>query len=145
MATKYKKQSIPGALRKQVWISRMGKIFEAKCPTTWCSNIIDVYDFESGHNIPESKGGPTNIDNLIPICASCNRSMGDRYTFDEWCAEFESKKKPERKKGVFAGWFSKEKPTIAINPIIAKPRFSIRNLFHLKVKNGFRVRSIAAR
>lgn len=142
MSTKYKKQSIPGALRKQVWIARMGKVFEAKCPTTWCSNIIDVYDFESGHNIPESKGGPTNIDNLIPICASCNRSMGDRYTFDEWCKEFEGK--PKEKKSW--SWFGKKKQEEAHpnSPLSNKPRFSIRSLFNLKVKKRLRVSGITA-
>ena len=45
---------------------------------------MTVFDFESGHNIPESKGGTLNIDNLRPICAKCNRSMGDDYTIDEF-------------------------------------------------------------
>lgn len=82
---KYKKQTIPVALREQVWIARMGRRFEGKCPTTWCTNNITVFDFQSGHNIPESKGGPTDITNLIPICSRCNLSMGDRYSFVEWC------------------------------------------------------------
>ena len=43
-----------------------------------------MFDFQSGHNIPESKGGALTIDNLYPLCARCNTSMGDRYTFDEW-------------------------------------------------------------
>jgi 5-methylcytosine-specific restriction endonuclease McrA len=83
-ATPYKKQRIPVALREQVWIKQMGKVFEGKCPTTWCQNTITVYDFQSGHNIPESKGGPTTLDNLVPLCSRCNLSMGNEYTFDEW-------------------------------------------------------------
>ena len=84
----YKKKPIPAALRQQVWIQKMGKRFEGKCKTTWCSTIINVYSFEAGHNIPESKGGTTDIDNLIPICRQCNMSMSNTYTFDEWCKTF---------------------------------------------------------
>jgi len=80
-----RKQKIPAALRQQVWIQRAGRVFEHKCSTTWCSNMITVFDFECGHNIPESKGGKTNFENLIPICRSCNMSMSNTYTFDEWC------------------------------------------------------------
>jgi hypothetical protein len=79
------KQKIPVALREQVWIYRMGRSFEGKCPVTWCQNRITVFDFQSGHNIPESRGGPTNLENLIPLCSRCNLSMGDKYTIDEWC------------------------------------------------------------
>jgi 5-methylcytosine-specific restriction endonuclease McrA len=80
-----RKQRIPAALRQQVWIQRIGRVFDSKCSTSWCSNIISVFDFECGHNVPESKGGETNFENLIPICRSCNMSMSNTYTFDEWC------------------------------------------------------------
>ena len=83
---KYKKQKIPVALREAVWITRCGRVFEHKCLTSWCPNTITAFDFQSGHNIPESKGGKTCVENLYPLCVSCNVSMGDRYTFDEWTA-----------------------------------------------------------
>jgi hypothetical protein len=82
---RYRKQKIPAALRQQVWIQRAGRVFEHKCMTTWCSNIITVFDFECGHNVPESKGGQTSFENLVPICRSCNMSMSNSFTFDEWC------------------------------------------------------------
>lgn len=81
---KYKKKTIPCALKEQVWLQKMGKTFEAKCPIVWCENRINTFNFHTGHNIPESKGGETSIENLIPICDRCNTSMGDRYTIDEW-------------------------------------------------------------
>lgn len=84
--TKRRKQKIPAAFREQIWFRDYGHTFEGKCPTKWCSNIINVFDFQSGHNIPESKGGPTIPDNLIPVCARCNMSMGDRFSFTEWSA-----------------------------------------------------------
>ena len=88
-ATHHKrKATIPKALREQVWIKSMGHEFEGKCKVTWCKNMINVFDFQCGHNIPESKGGKTNIQNLIPICARCNISMGSSYTIDEWNHKF---------------------------------------------------------
>ena len=85
---KYKKKAIPKALREQVWISQAGKVFETKCKIVWCENRINAFDFQCGHNIPESKGGKTTIQNLIPICGRCNISMGDRYSIDEWNRKF---------------------------------------------------------
>ena len=41
-----------------------------------------MMNFECGHIIPESKGGETNEDNLIPICGLCNKSMGTRNMYE---------------------------------------------------------------
>lgn len=82
---KKRKAKIPAAVQEAIWITKMGRVFEGKCLTTWCPNIITVFDFHAGHNIPESKGGSIDPENLFPICARCNLSMGDRYTFQEWC------------------------------------------------------------
>ena len=100
--TKYKKQKIPAAMREAVWITRCGRVFEHKCLTSWCLNKITVFDFQSGHNIPESKGGKTCVDNLYPLCARCNLSMGDRHTFDEWTA-MRSEEVPKKR---FSRFFS---------------------------------------
>lgn len=81
----YKKKKISAALREQVWIQHSGRIFERKCMVTWCKNTITVFDFQCGHDIPESKGGATDITNLYPICGKCNLSMSNTYTFHEWC------------------------------------------------------------
>lgn len=91
-AKKKRKDTISKALREQVWIKHVGRVFECKCPTDWCQNKITVFDFESGHDIPESKGGITSVDNLFPICARCNKGMGNRYTFREWQTLYSDKK-----------------------------------------------------
>jgi 5-methylcytosine-specific restriction endonuclease McrA len=78
------KKIIPKALKEQVWIKYNGNKFEAKCSVDWCTNIISPFTFETGHNIPESKGGATEIFNLRPICSKCNKSMGNKYTIDEF-------------------------------------------------------------
>lgn len=83
----YKKKKIPTALRQQAWIKQFGTP-EYKCPVTWCNNKLTPFSFDTGHNIPESKGGKTTIENLIPICRSCNLGMGDRLTIDEWNAKY---------------------------------------------------------
>jgi 5-methylcytosine-specific restriction endonuclease McrA len=90
--TPYVKKKIPVAIREQIWIRTFGKAFQGKCPTRWCQNTITVFDFQAGHNIPESKGGQTSPENLVPICSRCNSSMGNQYTFVEWDAL--SKKSP---------------------------------------------------
>lgn len=80
----YRKKKIPKALREQVWITNFGKKFKHKCFISWCTNIINVFDYHVGHNIPESKGGQLSLENLKPICSRCNYSMGTKYTIMEW-------------------------------------------------------------
>jgi hypothetical protein len=81
----YKKRHIPKAVREACWLAHNGKNFETKCGTTWCQNTITVWDFQAGHKVPESKGGPTTLENLIPLCSRCNLSMSNTYTFKQWC------------------------------------------------------------
>ena len=83
---KKRKAKIPAAIQEAIWIQKMGRVFEGKCLVQWCPNTINVFDFHAGHNIPESKGGDISPENLFPICARCNQSMGDRYTLAEWNA-----------------------------------------------------------
>lgn len=93
MSSTPRKQAIPAALREQVWIAHVGRRFESKCPVRWCSNTINVFNFQCGHNVPESQGGATDISNLVPICSRCNLSMGSQYTIDEW-QRISSRKRP---------------------------------------------------
>jgi hypothetical protein len=67
------KKSIPKPLKKMIW----EKYSNGKCYCC-CDREISMFDFDAGHIIPESKGGPTTIDNLRPICSSCNKSMNNR-------------------------------------------------------------------
>jgi hypothetical protein len=83
---------IPKALREQVWLKYIGKKYNSKCIIRWCKNDIDVFNFHVGHNIPESLGGPTVLENLRPICSRCNHSMNNNYYIDEW-NNFSSKHK----------------------------------------------------
>ena len=89
----YRKKTIPAAVRQQVWLTYVGEQFKSKCKVKWCRNTITVFQFDCGHNVPESKGGSTTLDNLLPICSNCNGSMREHYTIDEWNATFAPKKK----------------------------------------------------
>ena len=91
-----KKATVPRAIREQCWLNIIGKKYEAKCYVKWCNNIMNVFDFHVGHDIPESKGGTLDLDNLKPICARCNLSMSDNYTIQEWI-QLTKKKKPKCK------------------------------------------------
>ena len=77
-------RNIPKAVREQVWLTKIGEQYKSKCSIVWCSNIISVFDFHCGHNIPHSKGGTIDINNLFPICKNCNLGMSDKYTIQEW-------------------------------------------------------------
>jgi hypothetical protein len=80
-----RKAKIPKALREQVWLSYKGKQFEKKCSVRWCTNVVTPFQFHVGHNVAESKGGPTQLSNLRVVCAACNLSMGTQ-SIDEWSA-----------------------------------------------------------
>ena len=61
-----KKVTIPKAIREQCWISVFGKSFQHSCYIPWCKNVISVFDFHVGHDVPDSKGGTLDINNLKP-------------------------------------------------------------------------------
>ena len=76
------KQCIPSVLKKQVWAKYIGNhISTHKC---LCCKINDILmnEHQCGHVNPESKGGELTIENLRPICAGCNSSMGSQNMID---------------------------------------------------------------
>ena len=75
-STKIKKKPIPPILKRNVWNKYIGEdIGKAKCT---CCKLVDItqLSFHCGHIIAEAKGGELKMDNLKPICLSCNSSMG---------------------------------------------------------------------
>ena len=94
-----KKQPIPNRIRTAVCLrdkgicQNCGKIGKMFCNKT--KSVCVAYEkakshhsigmggatkngvaFETGHIIPESKGGKLIMENLILLCRECNRSMG---------------------------------------------------------------------
>ncbi len=131
-----RKQNIPHAIRWQVWLNYAGEHFQAKCSTPWCRNIIKVYDFQAGHIQAEANGGATNVDNLIPICATCNHSMGTMH-FTTWAA----RGKPIPRCCFSLRWlwniFRSPKPVYPVlKPIKKAPTSPLSNIFITPPENG---------
>ena len=64
----------PKSVKEALWIKYFKNNINGKCYV--CGTPITLFNFEVGHNKPFSKGGEWNINNLRPLCRSCNRSMG---------------------------------------------------------------------
>jgi len=101
---KKRKKNIPKNLRKQVW-----KIYNKEESSAFCYcckiNKLDYMDsWECGHVIPEFNGGSSTLDNLRPICSSCNKSMGTQNMnsfIEKFYNTSEIKKEKKKKKSWF--------------------------------------------
>ena len=84
---KTKKKTIPVTLKRKVWSKWIGedkgKDFCCCCKLTEISQL----NFSCGHIISEFNGGELKIDNLKPICTSCNSSMGTQ-NMDEYMTRY---------------------------------------------------------
>lgn len=71
-----KKLPIPKHIKTLVW----GKYIGNETPLSKCMSCkhetIDIRNFHCGHVLAEANGGSMLLDNLRPICAPCNGSMG---------------------------------------------------------------------
>lgn len=84
---KPRKKTIPPSLKLKVWNKYVGEeIGKTKC---LCCKLQDIYQasFSCGHIIAENNGGLLNVDNLKPICTSCNSSMGTK-NMNDYIKEF---------------------------------------------------------
>jgi 5-methylcytosine-specific restriction endonuclease McrA len=75
------KDKIPRAVRNAVWVRYFPNSLTGVCV---CCKIegITYGNFQAGHVISEHNGGSTTIDNLRPVCALCNTSMGTQNMDD---------------------------------------------------------------
>jgi 5-methylcytosine-specific restriction endonuclease McrA len=76
--TKKKKQTIPQATRAKVWDHHIGMEFGSKKCMCCKINGMTQLNFVCGHVQSEEYGGTLSVDNLRPICGTCNSSMGTR-------------------------------------------------------------------
>ena len=84
---KTKKKPIPPLLKIKVWNKYVGdEIGKTKC---LCCKTQDIYQasFTCGHIISEFNGGDIKLNNLKPICSSCNSSMGTQ-NMNEYIEKF---------------------------------------------------------
>jgi 5-methylcytosine-specific restriction endonuclease McrA len=79
---KYTKKSIPKSLKKLCWDKWIGpQKGISQCLCCKHQNIRQI-EFHCGHVVAEKSGGQTVVDNLRPICAQCNLSMGTMDMFE---------------------------------------------------------------
>lgn len=72
----YKKKHIPLVVKRKVWDKWVGRsIGITLCQCCKLSEISQM-SFHCGHVISEKNGGEICVDNLRPICQSCNSSIG---------------------------------------------------------------------
>jgi len=71
-----KKETIPASVKTEVWNTFIGK--EKGGGECCCcgKKSITQREFHAGHVIPDRDGGLPEVNNLRPICAPCNLSMG---------------------------------------------------------------------
>ena len=75
-ASETTKCHIPKKVRTDVWNTFIGPNIPIHKCLCCLKTTICMTDFQVGHVMSEHDGGSLNIDNLRPICASCNISMG---------------------------------------------------------------------
>ena len=70
-----KRKRLPAVVRQEVWkkvhanISDNGECFV-------CGQELSFQNMECGHIHAKALGGPDTLENLMPICKTCNRDMG---------------------------------------------------------------------
>lgn len=74
------KYTIPTKIRQSVWNQYIGQTTIGSCYC--CGTTISSFDFEAGHVIADSLGGLPTIENLRPVCSSCNKSMHNQNMID---------------------------------------------------------------
>lgn len=70
------RKKIPTGQKTILWNTYFGK--QHGCHKCWCCNRNEIsqLEFDAGHIVSNADGGGDTIENLRPICRSCNSSMG---------------------------------------------------------------------
>ena len=102
--------SIPVRVKEEIWRRINGDKVNGTC--FCCSSPLTSFSFDAGHIISRSKGGPDTVDNLRPICSSCNSSMGTQNLLDfklKYFSAGSSQMRPEPKKNMIEKLITSEK------------------------------------
>ena len=120
---KNKKKKIPKNLRNQVWNKYNDENNTmAKCYCCDAEKLHIAKSWHCGHVIAEHNGGNLTVENLRPICGSCNSSMGTQNLYDYMAKYYpnskiqktqktqktpktQEKKQKKEKKGYFSAFF----------------------------------------
>lgn len=68
------KTRIPADIRMQVWRNLYNTSLMGKCYT--CCKELSYIDMECGHIVARALNGPDTVENLLPVCKTCNKDMG---------------------------------------------------------------------
>jgi hypothetical protein len=81
---KYNRVAVLAPTREMVWERQFGNKVHGICPVCY-KTPISCLQFECGHITALAKGGANAIENYLPICSRCNRSMGTEnlYAFQK--------------------------------------------------------------
>lgn len=79
---KKRKSKIPKNVKINVWNTHIDPNIQRHKCLCCKKSIISITEFHVGHVISENAGGTLEINNLRPICASCNYSMGTANMID---------------------------------------------------------------
>ena len=85
-----KKEKIPASVKNTLWSLYFGNSINGNCQCCK-TETISKNNFDCGHVIAEKNGGKVELDNLKPVCRSCNSSMSTnnmndfitKYGFDK--------------------------------------------------------------
>lgn len=72
--------ALPKAVRNAVWRRAFPDATQGTCFV--CDCAIDAFSFHAGHIVAAAHGGKAVVDNLTPLCACCNTSMGTMNACD---------------------------------------------------------------
>src|SRR5277367_708046 len=77
-----KRKSIPAPIKKIMWETYISK--ELRIGKCFCCQKTDILetDCHAGHIISDKDGGKIEVDNLRPVCAKCNQSMGSKNMYE---------------------------------------------------------------
>jgi len=75
-----KRPQIPANIRYATWRKYCGNTLDSLC---WsCHTMVTFENWHAGHVLAWSKGGPDSVDNLRPLCSTCNHHMSDKHMRD---------------------------------------------------------------
>jgi hypothetical protein len=80
-------RTLPKAVRMAVWRRWVGEDRAVSACFACGAAILLAREWEAGHVVAKRAGGSDAVDNLRPVCATCNRSMGTR-SMTEFRAQF---------------------------------------------------------
>lgn len=80
-----KRKTLPKTIRSHVWQKVFQSNLNGAC--TCCNRLITYDTFECGHVISVKNNGTDTIENLVPICGLCNKSMGSHNMID-FCTSY---------------------------------------------------------